>query len=362
MFGRVTHSELTDEDHHKRVMISIWKQDPVTRLNEFGGCTSFGVARLMNPNKAVNGWYYLLTETVGRKKHMQIATKDKLLATINRRASLLPVIPAINKDISGVEQLKLTVHRGRGGFGFTLMESCPVKVGRVDRGSRASETDLREDDAIVRVNGENVSRSTSVSVAKLIKNSGSIVTLDIIRSTSLIVEASLNKSSLKGDQSDEDSGDMSHPTDDCTQSLLRNSINDLKKCCQDAANRLLIIDMDFVQLMYHGLQQYSRPLRHCILSQTQYGTLFRNIEKLVTISEYQIRQLQDAMLLTSCDDTDTSGYSENDMSLSLIGMIYMSKLHLLSQAYTHYAQGTTDANIVLFSLLRSVEFQKFCKI
>ncbi|KAL3872428.1 hypothetical protein ACJMK2_040355 [Sinanodonta woodiana] len=361
--------ELTEEDLHKRVMVSIWHQDSVTRLNEFWGCTSFGVASLMKPKKTVNGWYYLLTETVGRKKHMQVATKEKLLSTNKRRASLHPVIPAINKDITGVEQLNLTVHRGKGGFGFTLVESCPVKVGRVDRGSRASETDLREHDAIVRVNGVNVSRSTSVSVAKLIKNSGSMVTLDLIRPNSVIVEALLSKSNLKGGQStlkggqaDEGySGHISYPTDDRTTPLLRNSIYDLNKCCQDAVSRLLSQDMDFVELMRYGMQLYSRPLRHCILSQSQYGTLFRNIEKLVTISEYQIRQLQDAMLLTSCDDTDTSGQSEDEMSLSSIGMIYMSKLHLLVQAYTHYAQGITDANLMLVCLLRSTVFHQFYK-
>ncbi|KAK3593739.1 hypothetical protein CHS0354_013636 [Potamilus streckersoni] len=77
--------ELTDEDHHKRVMISIWHQDPVTRSNEFVGCTSFGIARIKKTMTAVKGWYYLLNETVGRKKHLQITKRDKLMSTINRR-------------------------------------------------------------------------------------------------------------------------------------------------------------------------------------------------------------------------------------------------------------------------------------
>lgn len=43
-------------------------------------------------------------------------------------------MPPINKDIWGMESLTVTVHRGEHGYGFSVVESCPVKVGRVDRG------------------------------------------------------------------------------------------------------------------------------------------------------------------------------------------------------------------------------------
>ncbi|KAL3872430.1 hypothetical protein ACJMK2_040357 [Sinanodonta woodiana] len=352
--------ELTDKDLHKRLMISVWHQDLTTERNEFLGCTSFGIASVMKQRKDVNGWYYLLTEEFGRKKHLQITRKDKFLTAISRRASLPPVIPAINKDITGVEQVNLTVHRGKGGFGFTLVESCPVKVGKVDRGSRAADAGLREDDVITHVNGKNISRSTSTSVAKLVKKSGSMVTLTLIRNTTLFLEPLLSRHSSNGDHLDDaDLGCTSRPNGSLTQPLLRNSGNTKDTRCQDAVNRLLNQDMDFVQLMHHGMQQYSRPLRHCILSQSQYEMLFQNIEKLVTISEYQIRQLQETMQMTSCDDSDTSSHSENKDFLYTIGMIYTSKLHLLDQAYTHYAQGVTDANMILSCLLRSKEFYQF---
>ncbi|KAL3872435.1 hypothetical protein ACJMK2_040362 [Sinanodonta woodiana] len=167
--------ELTDEDLYKRILISIWHQDPMKRSNEFLGCTSFGIARLRKILTAVKGWYYLLNETMGRKKHMQINKRERLMASFNRRASLPAVIPAINKDITGVQNLKMTVHKDREGFGFTLVESCPVKVGRVKRDSHAAEAGLMEDDVVIRINGVNVSRST---------NSGSKVSLEVIRQTS----------------------------------------------------------------------------------------------------------------------------------------------------------------------------------
>lgn len=61
------------------------------------------------------------------------------------------------------------MNRGKHGFGFSVAESCPVKVGRVDGVSPAQMAGILTDDVIIRVNGLNVSRSTAVSVAKLMK-------------------------------------------------------------------------------------------------------------------------------------------------------------------------------------------------
>lgn len=48
---------------------------------------------------------------------------------------------------------------------------------------------------------------------------------------------------------------------------------------QDAVHRLMNLELDFIDFMHHGMQRYSRPLRHCILSQNQHTSLFQNIEK-----------------------------------------------------------------------------------
>ncbi|KAL3872124.1 hypothetical protein ACJMK2_040076 [Sinanodonta woodiana] len=195
-----------DDDLHKRILISIWHQDPVKGgSNEFLGCTSFGIARLRKILTAVKGWYYLLNETMGRKKHLQITKREMFMASFNRRASLPAVIPAINKDITGVKNLKMTVHKDREGFGFTLVESCPVKVGRVKRVSHAAEAGLMEDDVVIRINGVNVSRSTSTSVAWLLKNSGSKARLEVIRQTSdVFIETMTKNRRLKRYHCDEE--------------------------------------------------------------------------------------------------------------------------------------------------------------
>lgn len=45
--------------------------------SEFLGCTSFGIRHLINPRKDTDGWYYLLTEEVGRKKHLKVSSKNQ---------------------------------------------------------------------------------------------------------------------------------------------------------------------------------------------------------------------------------------------------------------------------------------------
>ena len=49
-------------------------------MQEFLGCTSFGLRHLKKAEKDVNGWYHLLTEDVGRKKHLQMTTRHRQAA------------------------------------------------------------------------------------------------------------------------------------------------------------------------------------------------------------------------------------------------------------------------------------------
>jgi C-terminal processing protease CtpA/Prc len=65
--------------------------------------------------------------------------------------------------------LKITLERGKHGYGFSVVEESPVKIGRVDGASPAETAGLHPGDCIVKVNGQNVSRSQAASVAKLVK-------------------------------------------------------------------------------------------------------------------------------------------------------------------------------------------------
>ena len=47
----------------------------------------------------------------------------------------------------------------------------------------------------------------------------------------------------------------------------------------DVVQRLLDSEEDFVTLMETGMQRYSMPLRHCMISGAEHSTLFQNVEK-----------------------------------------------------------------------------------
>ncbi|XP_064616351.1 uncharacterized protein LOC135480446 [Liolophura sinensis] len=389
--------ELLEEDHNKRLLISVWHRDQTSSLSEFLGCMSFGVRHLLNPKKETTGWYYLLTEEIGRKKHLQVSKKKQ-----QQQLKVRPHnnIPAINKDIWWMDPMTITVLRGKNGFGFSVIESCPVRIGRVDKASPAEEAGLKKGDCIVRVNGRNVSRSTADSVVKLVKHSSGKLVLDVQRSQEVCIEK-MDKSPWRPSSSmqnlnDENKQPVPVYNDDLSEfdgsdnesrerqlsvdediilaeadfptstplPLFCNAAKtvpsaDRRK--QEAIHRLMSIELDFIDFMHSGIERYSRPLRHCILNAKQHLELFQNVEKLVTISEYHIKQMQDNA--PSCSDTDTTS-SQSSMDgtnhfVNSIGMIYQSKIQLLCQAYDIYARGLSNANKVLSDLKRCQEFQKF---
>ncbi|XP_063049934.1 uncharacterized protein LOC134444603 [Engraulis encrasicolus] len=67
--------ELGAEDHHKRLLVSMWNRSRTCRRSDLLGCMSFGVRSLLTAQKDVRGWYYLLGEELGRSKHLKVAAR-----------------------------------------------------------------------------------------------------------------------------------------------------------------------------------------------------------------------------------------------------------------------------------------------
>lgn len=61
---------------------------------------------------------------------------------------------------------------------------------------------------------------------------------------------------------------------------------------QTQVDRLLASERHFVSQMQFGIQRYSSPLLHCIISAQEHATLFQNVDKLVSISDYHASQLE----------------------------------------------------------------------
>ncbi|AWP15334.1 putative regulator of G-protein signaling 3 [Scophthalmus maximus] len=63
---------VSEVDLHKRLLVTMWNSDITTRMSALLGCMSFGVRSLMDADKEVQGWFYLLGEELGRNKHLKV--------------------------------------------------------------------------------------------------------------------------------------------------------------------------------------------------------------------------------------------------------------------------------------------------
>ena len=69
-------SEISDTDRRRRVLVSLWHMSQLEGSSncEFLGCMSFGVRHLLTKKRDISGWYHLLTQSAGTRKHLQVNT------------------------------------------------------------------------------------------------------------------------------------------------------------------------------------------------------------------------------------------------------------------------------------------------
>ena len=125
-----------------------------------------------------------------------------------------------------------------------------------------------------------------------------------------------------------------------------------------------------------GVQLFSRPLRHCIISHTEHKQLFQNIEKLVTISEYHLSQMTATLqpgssykprvsifwrISISEDELFNVKGNSNDLQWNQSWLILISLLQvsLLCDAYVSYIGELRQALELLHQLVAYPEFKQF---
>ncbi|CAG2190156.1 unnamed protein product [Mytilus edulis] len=350
---------IAEEDLKKRLHISVFDSGKAPSLCEFLGGMSFGIQHLLNPQKDVMGWYHLLTEEISHHKHLKVSTVTRM--TPYKKGSLSDKKTA-DSDI--------------------------ITIGKVDHSSPAASAGLCPGDHVISVNGHNVSRSQSSRVAKIVKNGGQSLVIEIQRAsqlsflnqslwqpepTMLIDPTDMRRCShdkgytSESDLSDTDEGIYSWPSNNTSTPVKKDKKSESsaasEKTISTLIHQLLTAESNFIDVMHAGMQLYSLPLRHSILTPQQHSSLFQNIEKLVMISQFQVKQIQNNIPASeSSSDSDSSTTSSSATETAQhIGKIYQSKIAMFCQAYDLYAKGITSANKVLSDLSASEDFIKFVR-
>ncbi|XP_045738940.2 regulator of G-protein signaling 3 isoform X1 [Mirounga angustirostris] len=166
---------IQEEDEQKRLLVTVWNRAGDSRQRGLIGCMSFGVKSLLTPDKEISGWYYLLGEDLGRTKHLKVARRrlralrDPLLRTPG------------GGDTENGEEFKITIPRGKDGFGFTICCDSPVRVQAVDSGGPAERAGLQQLDTVLQLNERPVEHWKCVELAHEIRNCSSEIILLVWR-------------------------------------------------------------------------------------------------------------------------------------------------------------------------------------
>jgi hypothetical protein len=185
--------------------------------------------------------------------------------------------------------------------------------------------------------------STSIKIDKIILNSvdqHQPLNCNIFPSDDRLClkkDQSLLMSPIASDGSESGVGSESNPYSDGEQRLICESY-------ENEVLRLIEIEKEFIRQLELGVQLYSRPLKHYLISSTEHGKLFQNIEKILAISRYQLNRLQ--------------SLSERTI-VCYIGKIFHEKLQLICEAFTRYLSGYTNACLQLKQLIKCASFQRF---
>ena len=110
--------------------------------------------------------------------------------------------------------------------------------------------------------------------------------------------------------------------------------------------KLIRAEDEFVTMMHKGVQRFSRPLRHGLLTPHEHGILFQNVEKLLAISQFHLKRLSDA-------------WARSRENLCPIGEIYLAQIAVLCEAYITYFRGIAAAEELLATLLKRNQFVQF---
>uniref|UniRef100_A0A452F0E1 Regulator of G protein signaling 3 n=1 Tax=Capra hircus TaxID=9925 RepID=A0A452F0E1_CAPHI len=163
-----------EEDEQKRLLVTVWNRAADRWLPAPCPLPSLRMSRLLSQQE-INGWYYLLGEALGRTKHLKVARRR--LRPLREPLLSMPG----GEDAENGEKLKITIPRGKDGFGFTICCDSPVRVQAVDSGGPAEQAGLQQLDTVLRLNERPVEHWKCVELAHEIRSCPSEIVLLVWR-------------------------------------------------------------------------------------------------------------------------------------------------------------------------------------
>ncbi|XP_027881973.1 regulator of G-protein signaling 3a isoform X11 [Xiphophorus couchianus] len=179
IFLQTFYFTVKEEDLHKRLLFTVWSTDSTSRVSVLLGCMSFGLRSLMDADKEIQGWYYLLGEELGRWKHLKVPAKLNHHTT-EAVLSSHGAAPETDQP-ENMQCLTVTILRGKDGYGFTICSDSPVRVQAVDPGGPADQAGLQQLDTLLQLNGQPVEQWKCVDLAHAIRNSANEITVVVWR-------------------------------------------------------------------------------------------------------------------------------------------------------------------------------------
>ncbi|ELU10310.1 hypothetical protein CAPTEDRAFT_224758 [Capitella teleta] len=121
----------------------------------------------------------------------------------------------------------------------------------------------------------------------------------------------------------------------------------LDSCLADefhsAQKKIVRCQQCFVNSMTKGVQQFSKPLRYRILRSHQHSTLFQNVDKLVVVCDWLLKDLTSAVESSVGDFVD----------------VFSRRLNLVCEAFQIYLSGLPKALTLLQQLNQNRDFVAF---
>lgn len=167
--------EIGEEDQNMRLLVSVWNQ--TSKGDELLGSTSYGISSVMH-NKGIEGRFYLLSETIGARKHLLASPHDR--NTLDKQRST----PAAPTNYSHrIETLRLGKISSMTS-GFSVQGSAPSRVNKVRPGSTADTAGMCVGDEIIRVGKQKVAQCSAAIVRRVIRKQEGSITLEVRRRSS----------------------------------------------------------------------------------------------------------------------------------------------------------------------------------